>query len=79
MPTLVIEKGIKMSSYRRASMAPQNIQILEAMEKAEVGDSFYVDRNRRSVAVFVSKRSILMGLRFSTTKEGEGTRICRVA
>jgi hypothetical protein len=49
------------------------------MEKAEVGDSFYVDRNRRSVAVFVSKRSILMGLRFSTTKEGEGTRIFRVA
>lgn len=76
---LDIDNTIPIPTYRRASLKPVNLAMLEAMNQMEVGSSFLVDEDRRSVSVFLTKRGKTMGKKFTTVVEDGKTRVWRVA
>jgi hypothetical protein len=72
---LTIDKDIPIPTFRRASMLPENIELLETMMEMKVGESTFINSPRKSTSVFVSKRAKILGRKFGTLPEGTGTRV----
>lgn len=77
MPHFNVEKGVKLEDHKRSTGVSKNQDIIDALAKLEVGDSFTMPYGRKSsyesVRAMFNKQGRMTDKRFASRKEDNVT------
>jgi hypothetical protein len=76
---LTIDKDVPRKGAGGKRLSERNKMIYDAMDKMEIGDSFSLPEHSRNISATVTKRGNVIGKRFSTRLQSDGSvRVWRV-